>query len=38
VAKHVGKKHQDLRYDINGDGRVNSIDLSLVARAFGMRC
>jgi hypothetical protein len=34
----MGRGRRDLRYDVNHDGRVNAIDLLIVARAMGMRC
>jgi hypothetical protein len=34
VAHHLGRKHQDARYDVNADGRVTVRDLLLVVRCL----
>ena len=38
IAHHLGKRHQDLTYDINGDGRVTPHDLHIAIRQMGEQC
>jgi hypothetical protein len=37
-GKGKGKKQADLRYDLNGDGRVDVQDLMIVMSAMGTDC
>jgi len=38
MVKQLGRKPPDLRFDLNGDGRLNGLDLVMVLRSVGARC
>jgi hypothetical protein len=38
MARQIGRRPPNLRYDLNGDGRLTGQDLIVVVRAIGRRC